>query len=218
MRQPSGRGATRDAPTRDEGRSLIIFARAPVAGQVKTRLAADLGTARALDIYRWLGVRILDRLASLQSCELRVAFTPADGELLVRDWLGDIPAYEPQVGGDLGQRMAAAAASRFTAGAARVCVIGTDCPAVDAAVVEEAFTALDAADVVFGPATDGGYYLVALARPLPELFESVPWSAPDTLAVTLDRAKRSGARVTLLAESRDIDTGEDWAEWQRRHS
>ena len=201
-------------PTAD--RALVVFARAPELGRVKTRLAAEVGAAAALAAYETLGARVVRAVRGVPACELVVAFTPRDRRARLQAWLGDGLAYEPQDDGDLGARMAAAIARRRAAGAAKVVVIGTDCPDVTAATVEEAFTRLDAADVVLGPALDGGYYLVGVRRPTPELFAGVPWSAPDTLAVTLERAQGAGLTVALLAPLRDIDTAADWAAWVGR--
>ena len=195
-------------------RSLIVFARSPDAGRVKTRLAAELGRERALAIYRDLGSRVLAQVRTVSACEIVIAYTPPEARQRVRAWLPGADRYEPQAEGDLGKRMTAAVSGCFSAGAHRVVVIGTDCPSVDAGVIEEAFLGLASADVVLGPASDGGYYLIGLARPLPALFTGIPWSTPDTLSATLERARATGAAATLLAELRDIDTADDWREWQ----
>lgn len=196
------------------GRCVIVFARAPEAGRVKTRLAAELGDDQALRVYRELGRRVLSQVRALGECELVVAFTPSDGAAAVRAWLDGADRYEPQSDGDLGARMAAAIATPFAEGARRVVVIGTDCPSIDAALVAEAFARLEGCDAVFAPAADGGYVLAGLAGPCPALFEGIPWSTPATLRVTLERARASGLTVSLLPECRDIDTASDWRDWQ----
>lgn len=202
-------------------RALVVFVRAPERGQVKTRLAASIGAEAALAAYRMLGTYVARNVASLGAstppCALIAAYTPdtPTAKASTRAWLGDAFTYEAQVAGDLGARMAAAIGTRVAAGAGAVAVIGADCPAVSAATVERAFAALDAgADVVFGPAADGGYYLVALRRVYPELFTDVPWSSSNTLAVTLDRARAAGRRVTLLDTEHDIDTAVEWDAWR----
>lgn len=188
---------------------VVIMARAPRLGEVKTRLAAALGGERALTIYREITERVV---TSVRDSEARivVAFTPADGGDEMRGWLGSGFAYQPQRTGDLGHRMAGAIGAQFAAGADRVVVVGTDCPTLDAGTVRAAFDALDADDVVFGPASDGGYYLVGMRAPHPELFDDVPWSSEQTLAVSLERARAAELRIALLDEMRDIDTVEDW--------
>jgi rSAM/selenodomain-associated transferase 1 len=147
------------------------------------------------------------------SYSVTVAYTPPGAEPLMRRWLGTSMALRPQSDGDLGERMAIAVADAFSAGARRVVVIGTDCPDVTAGVVEEAFTRLDAADVVLGPAGDGGYYLIGMSRLHRELFEGIPWSSSDTLRATLEQARARGLSVALLEERRDIDTAADWRAW-----
>lgn len=128
----------------------------------------------------------------------------------MRSWLGDAFAYEPQSEGDLGERMAAAISARLEEGAARVVLIGTDCPTVSAATVRAAFDALDSGDVVFGPAADGGYYLIGMRRLHDSLFLGIPWSSERTLRESLERVRAAGLRVALLDVMRDIDTAEDW--------
>ena len=194
-------------------RALIVFARAPERGRVKTRLAAELGAEEALSVYCRLAERVVAAVRAGGSYSVTVAYTPRGAEPLMRRWLGTSVALRPQSGGDLGERMATAVADAFSAGAERVVLTGTDCPDVTADVVEEAFTRLDAADVVVGPASDGGYYLIGMSRAHRALFDGVPWSSVDTLRATLDRARASGLSVALLDERRDIDTAEDWRAW-----
>jgi len=195
-------------------RAVVVFTRAPEAGRVKTRLARELGEATALATHRELGTLVLSAAAELADCEVVVAYTPRNRENLVRAWLGGARRYEPQVDGDLGTRMLAAITDRFAAGAGKVLLIGTDCPAVGADLLETAFRELDRADAVLGPSADGGYYLIGMTRPIPGLFHDVPWSTPATLSVTLDRAAAARVTVVLLEERRDVDTAADWAAWR----
>ena len=206
-------------PATPGARALVVFARAPEPGRVKTRLAAAVGEAAALACYRALGERVVRAVAGAAAWRTVVAFTPPAGRDATAAWLGAAADYEPQCDGDLGARMAHAVARREREGASRIAVIGTDCPDVDAAVVADALARLDGADVVLGPALDGGYYLIALRAPAARaraLFEDVPWSSPDTLAVTLRRAEAAGLTVSLLAPLRDVDTVEDLEAWERR--
>lgn len=195
-------------------RALVVLARAPELGRVKTRLAREIGEAAALQAYRELGTAVLGAVGRLGDCDLVVAYTPADRKGPVRAWLGPAPGYEPQREGDLGARMLGAIASRFAAGAAKVLVIGTDCPDLDPELLEAAFAQLDRSDAVLGPAADGGYYLVGMKRPIPEVFQGIPWSTPATLSATLARAAAAGISVALLEERRDIDTAADWRAWR----
>jgi glycosyltransferase A (GT-A) superfamily protein (DUF2064 family) len=105
--------------------------------------------------------------------------------------------------------MAAACHDAFQLGARRVALVGSDAPWVSREVVVEALGALDAADVALVPATDGGYCLLALDQPRPQLFTGIPWSTPSVLALTLERAGALGLAVRLLEAQPDIDTLED---------
>ena len=194
-------------------RALIIFARAPELGQVKTRLAAELGADAALSIYRRLAEKVISAVQRTESYSVTVAYTPQSAEQAMREWLGTSVAFRPQSPGDLGERMASAIAEAISGGAERVVVTGTDCLDVTATVVEEAFERLADADVVLGPATDGGYYLIGMSRLHTTLFHDIPWSSPATLHVTLERARTGGLSVALLDERRDIDTADDWRAW-----
>lgn len=189
--------------------SLIVFARAPRLGHVKTRLARTLGDEAALLIYRELAEHTL-RVARESGIPVHVAFTPSDAADEMRIWLGDDLAYEAQAEGDLGARMARSIGARFSEGAGRVVIVGTDCPALSPASIRAALDALARVDVVYGPATDGGYYLIAQRALHPSLFADVPWSSSRTLAVSRAHAQAAGLVVTLLDELRDVDTAEDW--------
>ena len=196
-----------------DSHALIVFARAPELGRVKTRLAAGLGDVAALGIYRRLADQVISAVRASDSYSIIVAYTPAAAEHAMREWLGPSIVLRSQASGDLGARMAGAIGDALAAGAERVVVIGTDCPDLDAQVVETAFRQLASSDAVLGPATDGGYYLIGMSRLHPELFDDIPWSAPDTLRVTLERARASGISIALLDERHDIDTADDWRAW-----
>jgi rSAM/selenodomain-associated transferase 1 len=197
-------------------RALIVFVKHPAPGQVKTRLVPALGEELATELYRALSEAVLEAtVPGPGEYERLVFFAPEDAAEGMRAWLPGLRLL-PQAGADLGERMAAAFARAFQRGASRVAIVGTDAPAVSRATVVEALEALDTADVVLGPAEDGGYYLLAVSRPRPELFEGVAWSTSTVLEETRSRADRGGLKTHLLPRLRDIDTAEDlWAEWGR---
>ncbi|HET7601100.1 MAG TPA: TIGR04282 family arsenosugar biosynthesis glycosyltransferase [Gemmatimonadales bacterium] len=199
------------------GRTVLIFARAPSLGRVKTRLAAELGPAAALAIYRSLGLRTVTAARGVPEANVVVYYTPARARAAVAAWLGRDLELRPQRPGSLGRRMAAAVTDAVRAGAREVVVIGTDCPELDSATIARGFEALATCDVVLGPAHDGGYYLVGLRAPHPEIFENIPWSSPDTLRATLGAAARAGLHVALLEQRRDVDTAADWRHWTAVH-
>lgn len=204
--RPSG---TRAPGRMNRSRAMVlVFARAPRAGDVKTRLAASVGDRAAADIYRRMGRMVIDQLAGVHAV-ITVCYDPRGAEEEVRAWLGDAPErYWPQPEGDLGRRMRLMFDRAFEV-ADRAVVIGTDAPMVGADTVLRALEALDSADVVLGPATDGGYYLMGLRAPGPALFTDIPWSTETVLSDTVARARASGARLTYLEVRSDIDTADD---------
>jgi hypothetical protein len=131
---------------------------------------------------------------------------------LMRRWLGGDIRCLPQGDGTLGERMFRAL---VTGGSVRTVIVGSDCPALDAGLLERAFAALDDHDLVLGPALDGGYYLIGMHRPRYELFVDLPWGSDRVLALTRARAEVLGLRVACLPTLADVDRPEDLAEWER---
>ncbi len=217
-----GEGAGRVRSHGDGGlATLLVFAKAPRPGEVKTRLARSLGRDdvpeydKAAALYRRMGRMIADAVAEAPAT-VTVCYDPPDAEAEMRDWLGSAGArYWPQGTGDLGERMSGMFNRAFQH-SERVVVIGTDTPAVDARTITRALAALDTADIVLGPSRDGGYYLLALREPGSSLFEGIEWSTGSVLAATVARARALGLRVTLLEVETDIDTARDLAPEVRR--
>ena len=209
-------GADLDARPTDR---LLVFAKAPRPGRVKTRLARDVGPDRAALLYRRMGRAVVDAVRD-GPFGVTICFDPEDAEAEMREWLDEDAGvaapleWEPQGEGDLGARMERAL-RRSLSSAERVCLIGTDAPDVDATLVMDAFDALSHADVVLGPATDGGYYLIGVRAPAPSLFRQVPWSTPDVFTCTVERARQAGLTVQTLPELRDVDTVADLAHLPR---
>lgn len=191
---------------------VIVFARAPERGKVKTRLAATLGDDAALALYTRLGARVIASLIhhSARHFDVVVAFTPAHREADVRAWAPGADAYVPQCEGDLTAKLSHATRAAFEAGASSVVLVGTDCLALDGARVDLALDALDRCDAALGAAHDGGYYLLAVSREMP-LFEGVPWSTEAVAEVTRDRLRAAGATWAELPVERDVDTADDLA-------
>jgi rSAM/selenodomain-associated transferase 1 len=176
---------------------------------VKTRLAASIGPEAAADLYRVLVEGVLEATTPRAGDYERLVFFDPPGALEeMRAWLPGVRLL-PQGGGDLGERMADAFARAFARGARRAAIVGTDVPGVTRETVLAALSALDAADVALGPAEDGGYCLLALREPRPELFSGIAWSTPTVAAETRSRAAASGLTVRELPALRDLDTLED---------
>lgn len=186
-------------------RSLIVFAKAPRPGKVKTRLAADVGADEATRIYRSMGRQIVDAVRGGRY-SVRIHHDPPEAAHEVAAWLGARSlSFHAQTAGDLGARMADAFEQCFGE-ADEVCIIGTDAPSVSRETIDEAFDGLATSDLVIGPAEDGGYYLLALRRPCPALFDGIAWSSPEVLDATLARANEAGFSVHQLARQTDVDT------------
>lgn len=181
-------------------RHLVIFARAPQLGQVKRRLARGIGASAALAFYRRTLAALLRRVARDPRWRTVVAVTPDRAARHIR--LGPARlARHGQGHGDLGARMARKLRRH---GGGPVCIVGADIPDLAAAHVWGAFRALAAADLVFGPATDGGYWLVGARGRLPyALFAHVRWSTAHALGDTLAGLK--GRRVALVDRLSDVD-------------
>jgi rSAM/selenodomain-associated transferase 1 len=183
--------------------ALIVMARYPEPGMVKTRLAASIGDAGAAEIYRAFLRDLGARLPGHRSWVLRWAFEPAGSRFCVELAAG-ADAFA-QVEGSLGARMLAAMARGLRDGARHVVLIGSDVPHVPLSILEEAFGRLSGgADLVLGPAEDGGYYLIG-ARSVPAVFEGIRWGGPDVLAATLAAARRRGIEPELLETQYDVD-------------
>jgi rSAM/selenodomain-associated transferase 1 len=195
-------------------RRLIVFAKLPQSGRVKTRLAATVGPDRALRVYRRLLAATL-RLAIRSPVERREwrfdaapGVLPASSATLLRRLANRGWIIAPQQGHDLGERMAQAIESGLNDGDS-VVLIGADCPVFDTGDIRAAFEALKTTDAVFAPAEDGGYVLVGLSRALPALFEAMPWGSDQVMTRSLERLESSGASVLLLRRMWDIDVQAD---------
>lgn len=192
---------------------VAVFVRAPVLGQVKTRLAEDVGSAAALAIYRDLGRSLVNRLSTDPvQWDLRIYHTPDDkaARAKISAWL-DVPDMwlYAQGEGDLGERMSRAVRAGVATGA-RVCLVGSDIPELGPEHVAAAFGALErGADLVLGPCHDGGYYLMGQREHHPALFQNMPWSSSEVFAITCARAKELGLSVHTLPILRDVDHAED---------
>jgi rSAM/selenodomain-associated transferase 1 len=200
-------------------RGLIIFAREPVPGKVKTRLAASIGNAAAAELYEAMlqGVletsRKLENVASVVYWDCEENALPAlAGKYRCRS--------RRQASGDLGQRLLRAFEEMFAEGYETCCIIGSDAPDLPLSFIQETYGLLEeqGPDVVFGPCRDGGYYLIGLQQPVPQLFADISWSGPAVLAQSLAAARESGLTSALLPEWQDIDTVEDLREYEQRNS
>ena len=199
---------------------LLVFARVPERGAVKTRLARDVGDDRALAIYEAMLRDLLASIgASTEETEIEVMWAPtpiAGGETLRRAF-GD-RSLAMQSGQTLGDRLTMAFSERFYfLRTMKIIAIGVDDPTLPRALIDQAFALLDGCEWVVGPAADGGYYLIGCRAASfdVEIFKDVPFGTETVLAMTLDKIRAHGGTVAQLPERRDIDDAEDLkaADW-----
>ncbi len=190
--------------------TLGLFAREPIPGQVKTRLAATVGPDLSARLYAAFLAYLVARFANLGN----------ERVLAIADESGAENGYfqalsagryvvTGQGRGGLGERMTEYFARAFDRGAGRVVLIGTDCPQLPRATVAAAFERLAHCDVVLGPSADGGYYLVGQSRPLPEMFQGVAWSTASVLTATTAQLRQVGATTEVLPVHIDVDDEHD---------
>jgi uncharacterized protein len=206
-------------PTSHSGRqdsalltAVVIFAKAPIPGYVKTRLCPPLTPDEAATLH---GSFVLDTLERTKtavgrlklSMDRYLACAPSSSHVFfkIMEERQGVTLLD-QVGDDLGARMHQAIGMMFSRGYRRTLLIGTDVPTVPLEHFKQALTLLDNHELVLGPAFDGGYYLIGLNRVVPELFADMPWSTDQVLSLTQDRAAQLGLKTALLQPWRDVDT------------
>ncbi|HEY5626556.1 MAG TPA: TIGR04282 family arsenosugar biosynthesis glycosyltransferase [Nitrospira sp.] len=195
--------------------ALVIFSKAPIPGQVKTRLCPPLTGDEAATLH---GSFVLDTLerSKLAVAKLKLpldrylACSPSSTAVFfkIMEERQGVKLID-QEGDDLGERMSRAFEHLFAQGYKQVLIAGTDVPSLPLDRYAQALSLLEKYDLVLGPALDGGYYLIGLKKPAPALFEHIPWSTNQVLALTCEKAKTLGLDIALLPEWRDIDTIDD---------
>jgi hypothetical protein len=189
---------------------LMIFCKAPVPGQVKTRLIPELTAEQAAELHAELSTKTLQRAIQSNLCPVQLWCTPTTGH----DFFTAAQAIYPltlkqQQGTDLGERMHHAFCSALT-DYSHALLMGCDCPSLTEQDLEQALMALNREnEVVLAPAEDGGYVLIGLNRPRPELFNDMPWGTAQVLSQTRNRIERYKFRCHELTEQWDLDTAED---------
>ncbi len=207
------RRRSRQNPIRE---GLIVFTRYPEPGKTKTRLIPLLGPDGAAELQRRMTEHIIARAKELQvnrpvSVEVRYE---GGSKHLMREWLGPYIPSLPQGRGDLGERMARAFGEAFQAGMNRVVLVGTDIPGIKAHTLLKAFETLGYADLLLGPARDGGYYLIASRQANAQLFADIPWGTGKVLERTKQTADGLGLSTVLLETLDDVDRPDDLRLWE----
>lgn len=197
------------------GDRLIIFCRYPVPGRTKTRIIPALGPAGAADLHRRLTEKTMATVrefASRRGIKVEVRFEGGSERKMCR-WLGSGTIFSAQKPGVLGDRMHAAFLDAFKSGARRVVLLGTDVPKLRTTDLAQAFDALKEQDLVLGPSTDGGYWLIGLKHPA-QVFQSIDWGSETVLEQTVALAKRQDLAVHTLDSLTDIDTAKELKQWR----
>lgn len=186
--------------------ALIIIAKYPEIGRVKTRLSGDLTDEQRLKLYMFLLTNTMSRLGSIGGVDTFIAFAPVERRAFFEAYGLRLLPLPP---GDLGERMFYAFKEVFRKGYKKAALVGVDIPDLTPRIVTKAFELMNENDVVFGPARDGGYYLVGMKKPLQELFTDIPWSSDTTLDRSVQRGRYAGRAVGFTETLSDIDTIED---------
>jgi len=184
--------------------TLIVFARAPILRKVKKRLAKQIGHKNALEVY----IELLEHTISIsKKVKANLKF--------YWDQSANNSQDKIQEGDDLGERMYNSLSAEFKY-SSKVCLIGTDTPGITSNIIDDVYAALETNDIVFGPANDGGYYLIATSvKPPIELFINKLWSHEDVLKEAISVCEKLNLKVFLAPTLVDIDTIEDLKEWKQ---
>ena len=182
---------------------VIVFVKNIKLGKVKTRLAKTIGNQGAFEVYSEL-VKVTEKATETLSADKRIYFSDA---VVNTKWKDDFKTI--QEGIDLGERMKNAFKKGFTDGYERIVLIGSDLPDITANHINQGLKTLQENEVVFGPAEDGGYYLIGLSKMHESVFNNKPWSQTNLLEETLNELKERQVTFTTLETLNDIDTFED---------
>jgi len=188
---------------RKENNLLIVFVKNIILGKVKTRLAKTIGDVGAFNIYYEL-FSITEKASQKVNVDRHIYFSDV---IIPSKWEGDNKFV--QEGEDLGIRMRNAFQNGFEEGYENVILIGSDLPNISKEIIDTGFDALQNNDITFGPAEDGGYYLIGMSKMNTSIFENKPWSQSELLAVTLKQLKEQQQSVGFIKTLNDIDTFED---------
>jgi len=197
--------------------AVVVMARAPQAGKVKTRLCPPLTREQAACLYECLLQDSLHHLGSTAQWDLWIAYTRGSRDYFEAN-VGPVYSLLRQRGNSLGTRMHTLFRDLFDLRYESVILVGSDIPGITLAAIEQAFRLLEtgACDVALGPSDDGGYYLAGLKEPRGALFQHITWSTADVLEQTLERAADVGLRVSMVQSTYDVDVGTDlerlWAD------
>ena len=196
--------------------SLIIFAKSPIPGKVKTRLTPCITPTEAAELYKAFIIDIIGNTHKLKCERVTIAYTPSNEEATFYSICGQSVDYLPQKGHDLGERMKNAFKHSFDNGSKRTVIIGTDSPTLPSSYIQKAFDALKEVSVTIGPTLDGGYYLIGLSEQNDAIFDGIDWSTSKVFGQTLTRIQVVNKQLYVLPPWYDVDTPDN-LEFLRSH-
>ena len=185
--------------------AIIYFVKYPTPGKVKTRLAQTIGEQGAVYLYKRLAENNFFILRECKEADLIVVFDPPEDRVKIYQWLPGADRYIPQEGLDLGERLMNTFKWAFDNGYQKAAAFGSDTLELTTTIVEQSFVALQEADVVIGPAKDGGYYLIGLSSNQPRLFEGINWSTSEVLFQTHQVINKLKLKYHILCPLEDLD-------------
>ena len=195
---------------------LIIFAKSPIPGKVKTRLIPYITPTEAAELYKAFVTDIICDTHKLKCEQVTIAYTPSNAEATFHSICGQSVNYLPQKGHTLGERMKNAFMYSFDKGFKRTVIIGTDSPTLPLSYIHKAFDVLKEVPVTIGPTFDGGYYLIGLSEHNDAIFDGVDWSTSRVFGQTLTRIQAINKQLYVLPPWYDVDTSDN-LEFLRSH-
>jgi uncharacterized protein len=190
---------------------VVVVAKEPIPGKVKTRLCPELSPTDAAGLYKCFLLDRIREISTLPWVDRGIAYTPENALETFSAMAGDGFDLFPQRGEGLGERLNNIFLDKLGEGYEAVAIIDSDTPDLPSSLIKESFRFLlsKQTEVVFGPCHDGGYYLVGMREPHPALFNGIPWSTANVLSMSLKKSRKLGLNVNLLSFWNDIDTFED---------
>jgi rSAM/selenodomain-associated transferase 1 len=189
--------------------AIIIMAKEPRPGLVKTRMIPDYDPTMVSKLYLGFLMDRIDQVRGISHGDHYIAYTPESTEDFFRELAPSEFLLIPQEGKDLGERLSNISDKLFQEDYGKIVIMDSDSPNLPSDYITSSFKYLQNSDVVLGPCEDGGYYLVGLSHHVPGIFLDIPWSTPEVLVVTQERAKAEGKTIHLLEKWYDVDTKAD---------
>ena len=202
----------------NKDKAVIVFARLPIEGKVKSRLAKDIGDRYAAELYRVCAEHLFSEVLKLKKHSIDFFLFYSDKNKIdnVKKWAGNEFYFCSQISGDLGKKMQHAFQLIFERGYSKIIIVGTDVPDINSGLLINAFDDLDNNDFVIGPSDDGGYYLLGTKSLQEDLFMEIEWGSETVFNDTLKRLKCKNTSIKILRKMIDIDTKKDFIRWYQK--